>query len=84
MTLLKIGRCIVDNDLSFFIQNPKIIPLFQIPVLFTFPGRKITLQYPYPLHLAVYLNRPEIVRFILSQGIDPDSIHKPTVLFYFL
>lgn len=79
MTLLRIGRSIVDNNISFFENCPMVHILTKIPVPFSFPGKNVTLMYPTPLILAVYLNRPEIAKFLLEHENDPDIIHKPTV-----
>ncbi|KAK8885592.1 hypothetical protein M9Y10_041042 [Tritrichomonas musculus] len=81
MTLLRIGRSIVDNNIDFFETCPMVHLLTKIPVPFSFPGKNVTLMYPTPLILAVYLNRPEIVQFLLEHENDPDVIHKPTILF---
>ena len=55
-----------------------------MPIPYTFPGRKITLIYPTPLILGIYLNRPEIVDFLIGLDADIDIVHKPSVLFFFL
>ena len=45
---------------------------FEIPI--EIRGSKLTVRDPMPLHLAVYLGRPQISKILLEAGADPNAL----------
>jgi hypothetical protein len=78
MTLLRLGRDIIDNNLAGVSSLPFLPMLSKLPIPFVFPGRRLDLPFPTPLVLSVYLGRYDVIGFLLSKGVDPNAVHPPT------
>ena len=78
MSLLTIGRDVVDNNLKSIRRVPFPDKFWRIPVPFNFPGKTIVLPMPNILVLSVYINRPEILRYFLDHGADVNFLHDAT------
>jgi hypothetical protein len=78
MTLLRLGRDILDNNVDSLRSLPFIQTLSKLPIPFLFPGRRLSVQFPTPLILAIYLGRPEVVAFLLSKEVEANAVHRIT------
>lgn len=76
MTLMRIAKFVVDEDIKELQRMLNIDQINNIFIPTVIPGKHIQLIFPTPIQLATYLSKYNSVKYFLSYKINPNEISK--------